>query len=89
MANQDLRTRIEAEISMALQGLGIPPTTPSLVGTHGALLAVIDRHGAPTALRAIIGSRGDTLTEAEVLKALEIYNLGEGITKVDEGTREP
>ena len=79
MASHDLRARIEEEISKALHALGIPPTTPSRAGTHGPLSSVLERHGAPTALRAIIGSHGDTLTDAQVLAALEIYNRGEAM----------
>lgn len=89
MAEQDLRARIEGEIAKALQALGMPPTKPSLATTHGALLAALERHGAPIALRAIIGNRGDTLTNAEALKALEIYNLGEALMTVGVDERAP
>ncbi len=91
MANTDIHVRIEAEIANALEALKAPPAMLRLAGTRnaeGALSAALERLGAPIELMGIIGSYGDTLTDAEVLSALEAYNRGEAIMEVGLDARE-
>lgn len=83
MVENDLQTRIETEIVRALDNLKAPPGWQA-----PAMLRVPYRQrwtawGAPIEFLAIVGSYGDTMTDPEVLEALEAYSRGEAIIDVD------
>lgn len=91
MADTDIQGRIEAEIVRALRVLAASPAALRLAGTRnagGALSSALERLGAPVELLSIVGSMGDTLSDAEALEALESYNRGDALMKVDLDARE-
>jgi hypothetical protein len=77
----DLRPAIEAEIYQACIRLGADPDRASTVSKASNSYAyhACGQLGAGSELLSILGSRGDTLDDSDVLTFLKAYNAGKPV----------
>jgi hypothetical protein len=77
----DLRTDIEAEVRKACLHLGADPELAIVISraTLGDMYHACGKLGAGVELLSILGSYGDTLSDADVLAFLKAYNAGKPV----------